>query len=197
VDIVSTPIQKLAQPLHQSGGPLTLRRRRARAKVSDGPRLPRLLRARRERPRSRAADHTDKRASLYGRPVRPGLRPIRLSIQTIKTGKDVGRNGKAVRQMCTAEILGHPMLRMGQERRIGAVATFPLCPHQQDVGADIVEPPVSATSRYKPSYSITSSCGYDSQSSAANEKAGVVSLEPGDIRDGGEGVRLKKPERRR
>jgi hypothetical protein len=76
-------------------------------------------------------------------------------------------------------------------------ATFPLCPHQQDVGADIVEPPVSATSRYKPSYSITSSCGYDSQSSAANEKAGVVSLEPGDIRDGGEGVRLKKPERRR
>src|SRR5262245_7801502 len=57
-------------------------------------------------------------------------------------------------------------------------------------------------------------CGYDSQSSAANlitkprastleafqrafEKAGVVFLEPGDIRDGGEGVRLKKPERRR
>ena len=31
----------------------------------------------------------------------------------------------------------------------------------------------------------------------AFEKAGVVFLEPGDIRDGGEGVRLKKPERRR
>jgi hypothetical protein len=107
---------------------LTLRRRRARAKVSDGPRLPRLLRARRERPRSRAADHTDKRASLYGRPVHPGLRPIRLSIQTIKTGKDVGRNGKAVRQMCTAEILGHPMLRMGQERRIGAVRNISALP---------------------------------------------------------------------
>jgi len=29
------------------------------------------------------------------------------------------------------------------------------------------------------------------------EKAGVVFLEPGDIRDSGEGVRLKKPERRR
>ena len=31
----------------------------------------------------------------------------------------------------------------------------------------------------------------------AFEKAGVVFLEPGDIRDGGEGVRLKKPKRRR
>ena len=30
----------------------------------------------------------------------------------------------------------------------------------------------------------------------AFEKAGVVFLEPGDIRDGGEGMRLKKPERR-
>src|SRR5262249_49917945 len=66
-----------------------------------------LLRARSERPRSRAADHTDERALLYGRPVHPGLRPIRLSIQAIKTGKEVGRNGEAVRQMCTAEILSH------------------------------------------------------------------------------------------
>ena len=31
----------------------------------------------------------------------------------------------------------------------------------------------------------------------AFEKAGVVFLEPGDVRDGGEGLRLKKPERRR
>jgi predicted transcriptional regulator len=31
----------------------------------------------------------------------------------------------------------------------------------------------------------------------AFEKAGVVFLEPGDVRDGGPGVRLKKPERRR
>jgi predicted transcriptional regulator len=30
----------------------------------------------------------------------------------------------------------------------------------------------------------------------AFEKAGVVFLEPGDVRDGGEGVRLKKPEKR-
>jgi len=31
----------------------------------------------------------------------------------------------------------------------------------------------------------------------AFEKAGLVFLEPGDTRDGGAGVRLKKPERRR
>jgi predicted transcriptional regulator len=31
----------------------------------------------------------------------------------------------------------------------------------------------------------------------AFEKAGVVFLEPGDVRDGGEGLRFKKPERRR
>jgi DNA-binding XRE family transcriptional regulator len=31
---------------------------------------------------------------------------------------------------------------------------------------------------------------------AAFEKAGVVFLEPGDVRDGGEGVRLKKSEKR-
>jgi transcriptional regulator with XRE-family HTH domain len=31
----------------------------------------------------------------------------------------------------------------------------------------------------------------------AFERAGVLFLEPGDVRDGGEGVRLKKPDRRR
>jgi transcriptional regulator with XRE-family HTH domain len=31
----------------------------------------------------------------------------------------------------------------------------------------------------------------------AFEKAGIVFLEPGDTRDGGEGLRLKKPDRRR
>jgi hypothetical protein len=31
----------------------------------------------------------------------------------------------------------------------------------------------------------------------ATRRPGVVFLEPGDIRDGGEGVRFKKPERRR
>ena len=38
---------------------------------------------------------------------------------------------------------------------------------------------------------------HDDAFQRAFEKAGVVFLEPGDIRDGGEGVRLKKPERRR
>ena len=33
--------------------------------------------------------------------------------------------------------------------------------------------------------------------SGRSRRRGVVFLEPGDIRDGGEGVRLKKPERRR
>ena len=50
------------------------------------------------------------RASLYCLPVHAGSRPIRLSIYAIKTGKDVGRNGKAVRQICTAAILSHPCL---------------------------------------------------------------------------------------
>src|SRR5262249_47950331 len=61
-----------------------------------------LLCARRKRPRCRAADHRDERASLHGGPVDPGLHPIQLSIPTMKTGKDIERNGKTVRQMCTA-----------------------------------------------------------------------------------------------
>jgi hypothetical protein len=36
---------------------------------------------------------------------------------------------------------------MGQERRIGAVRNISALPPRADVGADIVEPPVSATSR--------------------------------------------------
>ena len=50
------------------------------------------------------------RASLYCLPVHAGSRPIRLSIYAIKTAKDVGRNGKAVRQICTAAILSQPCL---------------------------------------------------------------------------------------
>ena len=36
------------------------------------------------------------------------------------------------------------MTEMGQERRIGAVRNIPRYPPRADVGADIVEPPVSA-----------------------------------------------------
>ena len=45
------------------------------------------------------------RASLYCLPLHAGSRPNRLSIQGIRTGKDVRRNRGAVRQMCTAKIL--------------------------------------------------------------------------------------------
>ena len=41
---------EFAQPLHKSGGPLALGRRRARTQEPDGRQLRRLLRARRERP---------------------------------------------------------------------------------------------------------------------------------------------------
>jgi hypothetical protein len=72
----------------------------------------RLLRARRERPRGRrTTEQRYERASCYCLPVHPGSCPIRFSIQAIKTGKEVGRNGEAVRQMCTAEILSHPCRR--------------------------------------------------------------------------------------
>ena len=43
---------EFAQPLHKGGGPMAPVRRRARAQEPDGRQLPRLLRARRERPRA-------------------------------------------------------------------------------------------------------------------------------------------------
>src|SRR5262249_47325980 len=47
------------QPLLESGNPLALRRGRSRAKIPDCGQLARLLRARRERPRSRRAAERD------------------------------------------------------------------------------------------------------------------------------------------
>jgi hypothetical protein len=62
---------------------------------------------------------------------------------------------------------------MGQERRIGAVRNISALPPRADVGADIVEPPVSAISgceqshqnavRGRQSYSITSSARASSE----------------------------------
>ena len=40
------------------------------------------------------------------------------------------------------------MSQMGQERRIGAVRNISALPSRADVGADIVEPPVSAKRRH-------------------------------------------------
>ena len=57
---------EFAQPLHKSGDPLALGRRRARAQEPDGRQLSRLLRARRERPRRRrAAEQRDELAPLH------------------------------------------------------------------------------------------------------------------------------------
>jgi hypothetical protein len=41
------------------------------------------------------------------------------------------------------------MSQMGQERRIGAVRNISALPPRADVGADIVEPPVSASSGHR------------------------------------------------
>src|SRR5262249_22624866 len=57
---------EFAQPLHKSGGPFALGCPRARAQISDGRQLARLLRPRRERPRCcRAAEQRDELAPLH------------------------------------------------------------------------------------------------------------------------------------
>src|SRR5262249_25456939 len=56
---------EFAQSIYESGGPLALDCRRARAKVPDGRQLTRLLRARRQRPRRRCADKRDELAPLH------------------------------------------------------------------------------------------------------------------------------------
>ena len=50
-----------------------------------------------------------------------------------------------------------PMSELGQERRIGAARNISALPPRADVGADIVEPSVSARLGHWPDYSITSS----------------------------------------
>src|SRR5262249_14844064 len=56
---------ELAQSLRKSSDPLTFSRRRSGPQVPDGRQLPRLLRARRERPRRRAAEERDERAPVH------------------------------------------------------------------------------------------------------------------------------------
>src|SRR5262249_37968836 len=56
---------ELAQPLYKSGGPLALSRRRGRAQKPDSRQLRWLLRARRERPRNRAAEQRDELAPFH------------------------------------------------------------------------------------------------------------------------------------
>jgi len=97
---------QLAHSLHEGGSPLALRRRGTRAEQSDDRRL-RLLRARRERPRGRAAKSQDElappdhsitssaRASKVGGISRPSvLAVLRLitssTFVTCCTGKSAG-----------------------------------------------------------------------------------------------------------
>src|SRR5262249_12585761 len=93
-----------AQPLHKSGDPLALDRRRARAQETDGRPHRRLLRARRERPRGRAADERDERAALHsitssartrsvGGTAQPRTLPaFRLIVNSNLTGCSIGRS---------------------------------------------------------------------------------------------------------
>src|SRR5215831_6598455 len=62
-EIAAVDPAEIAHSLHEGGGPLALRRRAARSEQSDGRHL-RLLRARRERPRGRAAEQRDELAAL-------------------------------------------------------------------------------------------------------------------------------------
>ena len=67
---------EFAQPLHKSGDPLASRRKAsARAQKPDGRQLRRLLRARRERPRDRAAEQRDELAPPHRAHPRPGSQP--------------------------------------------------------------------------------------------------------------------------
>src|SRR5262249_10473540 len=95
---------ELAQPLHESGGPFALGHRRALAQKSDGRQLWRLLRARRERPRCRAAKQRDEgaaphsitssaRASSESGTVRPSaLAVLRLITNSYLVGACTGRS---------------------------------------------------------------------------------------------------------
>src|SRR5262249_37336777 len=67
-------------------------------------------------------------------PHMAGSRRIRLSIQAIKTGKDAGRNGKLVRQMCTAEILSDPCRRWVRLGHSATLAQCPICPKADTAG---------------------------------------------------------------
>src|SRR5262249_62333655 len=65
-DVATFHPTEFAQPLHECGEPFTLDHGRGGAQESDGRQLCRLLlRARRERPRRRAAEQCDERAPFH------------------------------------------------------------------------------------------------------------------------------------
>src|SRR5262245_35650757 len=64
-DVATFHPTEFAQPLHECGEPLALDQGRGGAQESDGRQLAGLLRARRERPRRRAAQQRDERAPFH------------------------------------------------------------------------------------------------------------------------------------
>src|SRR5262249_44914557 len=80
---------KLAQSLHEGGNPLTEGRRRAHAKETDSRQLARLLRARRERPRGRAAEQRDERAPSHS--ITSSARASSVGGTSMPSARAVGR----------------------------------------------------------------------------------------------------------
>src|SRR5262249_1463228 len=95
---------EFAQPLHKSGSPWSPGRSRGRAKKPDGRHLRRLLRARSERPRGRAAEKrhelapfhsitSSARASSVGGISRPSILAVfRLMTSSYLVGACTGRS---------------------------------------------------------------------------------------------------------
>src|SRR5215831_6912474 len=97
-DVATFHPTEFAQPLHECGEPLALDQGRGGAQESDGRQLPRLLRARRERPRrSRAAEQRDEVAPRYhsitssARASSDGgmVRPIALAVVRLMTSSNL------------------------------------------------------------------------------------------------------------
>src|SRR5262249_12745658 len=103
-DVATFHPTEFAQPLHECGEPLALDQGRGGAQESDGRQLAGLLRARRERPRRRAAEQRYERAPLHsitssarasteaGRSRPSALAVLRLMISSYLVGACTGRS---------------------------------------------------------------------------------------------------------
>src|SRR5262249_45675955 len=89
-DVAPFDPAKLAQSVDECINPLTVSLAPTRAKIPDGRQLAGLLRKRRERPRSRAAEHRDERApshsinsSACSRKASGIVRPIAFAVRML------------------------------------------------------------------------------------------------------------------